>query len=129
MYDHNDVKGTSLVDMLDLNRNLIHKLLHRLNLLRSHTCDDLELFVRITGNNSGGNRGIDSFQMIGIRNNDRFYIFDDASACLNGHAIRKFAECTAGNSTCISQGNRFGATHCRNQFLFQDLDVCVITRI
>ena len=102
---------------------------HPGNLLLADVGDDLQLFGRVSGNDTGHSRRGNALHVVRIGDNDTLDILNDAAAGANDHPVRHCAQNLTGFRRAVGQGNGFRAAHSGDKLLFQDPDVRAVIGI
>ena len=121
-----DIKNQAGIRKIHLDFRRLHIFLNLLNLFRRNGSNDLELLIRLSGNNSCCNSRINPSHMPGIRHHNALYILNDIAACRKENSLRNIPQHFSCLCSRISNGNRLRTPHCREQFLFQNAHIFLI---
>ena len=113
---NDDIEHMPLLDVLDGNGHRLQIVPDGSLLVLADLGDDFQLSVCRTGNDARCHSGFHAFQVAGVGHDDALHILNNAAAHLQLHAFGQHAQHFAGFGCGISQRNRFGAAHCRDQF-------------
>ena len=92
----------------------------------AHVRERFEFFVGVARNDARGCRGGDSAQTARVGHDDAFYVFEDIAAYRNLHAFGQASERFSRERGTVGDGDRLGAAHCGQQFVFENSDVVFV---
>ena len=124
-----DIKYMSVVYEFDLDRSIFKESFDLIHLIFGDLGDDLKFFVRISRDDPGGCSGGDAFEMICVRDDHAFHIFDDAPADLQHDPVRNIAQHFTGSGGSVCEGDGLGTPEGGDQFFLEDLDVGFISNV
>ena len=94
-----------------------------------HNTDDLQLFVRVTGNDTGTDSGCHAVQSTGVGDDNALHIFNDVAADeqpdFRGNSAQNL--CCLGSG--VSQSDRLSAAHGRTQLFVKNIQILLIQTV
>ena len=89
-------------------------------LFRGDVGDDLQLPVRLPGDDARRRRGLQSPQSAGVGDHHALHVFDDVPADADGHLLGGAAQFPGGPGGGVGHGDRLGAAQGGDQLLVED---------